>query len=583
MKDFKLKFIMVIFSLTTCFLSFSQEKIYYDSDLKICQEIDAEYYTLSSFFENKKSIGKAKYFYKNGELSWEGHISYFDKYDNSNNVQQGLIKSYYKNGNISAKYSMLDGKLNGTYKRYFESGVISHEGSYLKGNYTGTWNNYYESGKLYRQFKYSDGKLIDKFFTECDEFGACQKIFYDDFSNKENINKWFLGSNEYGNSSFSNPKGYLISSKTVNGANSFIKIPLNLKDNFTIETTVEFKSGVKNKGHGLVWGLKDWDNYFYFLISANGYYRIGLVKEGISLVSKEWTFSSVINKNYSRNSLKILRNKDKMYFAINGNVIHSEDFYSMKSYNTGFILYGKKEVLFENLIVKQDMSSMPVVSNNQENNKNSKSWKGNGSGLIISKDGYIVTNNHVVENMNDFEVEFKYRQEIKSFHARVIKTDPINDLAILKIDDNNFQDFTSIPYNFYNRSADVGTEVFALGYPMALTLMGKDIKFTDGRISSKTGYKGNITTYQTTTPIQPGNSGGPLFDHKANFLGINSSGLRKDIADNVSYTIKTNYVVNLIDVLPKSIPLPSSTWISSKPLTEQIKILSNYVVLVKVK
>ena len=50
--------------------------------------------------------------------------------------------------------------------------------------------------------------------------------------------------------------------------------------------------------------------------------------------------------------------------------------------------------------------------------------------------------------------------------------------------------------------------------------------------------------------------------------------------ESVSYTIKTNYLINLIDVLPKSIPLPSSTWISSKPLTEQIKILSNYVVLV---
>jgi len=113
--------------------------------------------------------------------------------------------------------------------------------------------------------------------------------------------------------------------------------------------------------------------------------------------------------------------------------------------------------------------------------------------------------------------------------------------------------------------------------------MGKDIKFTDGRVSSKTGFQGDITTYQTTTPIQPGNSGGPLFDHNANFLGINSSGIRKDIADNVSYTIKTNYVVNLIDVLPKSIPIPSNTTISSKPLTEQIKILSNYVVLVKVR
>ena len=153
----------------------------------------------------------------------------------------------------------------------------------------------------------------------------------------------------------------------------------------------------------------------------------------------------------------------------------------------------------------------------------------------------------------------------------------------MKIDDEDFESFKSIPYNFKSRSADVGTEVFALGYPMALTIMGKEIKFTDGRISSKTGFQGDITSYQTTTPIQPGNSGGPLFDHNANLLGINSSGFKKNIADNVSYTIKTNYLINLIDVLPKSIPIPSSTWIASKPLTEQIKILSNYVVLVKVR
>ena len=231
------------------------------------------------------------------------------------------------------------------------------------------------------------------------------------------------------------------------------------------------------------------------------------------------------------------------------------------------------------------MKLYPKISSKSSLNPNNSdsNWSGNGSGIIISKDGYIVTNNHVVENMNDFEVEFKYAQEIRSFHAKVVKTDPTNDLAILKIDDQNFNDFKSIPYNFYTRSADVGTEVFALGYPMALSVMGKDIKFTDGRISSKTGYMGDITTYQTTTPIQPGNSGGPLFDHNANLLGINSSGLRKDVADNVSYTIKTNYLVNLIDVLPKTIPLPSTTWIASKPLTEQIKILSNYVVLIKVR
>ena len=203
--------------------------------------------------------------------------------------------------------------------------------------------------------------------------------------------------------------------------------------------------------------------------------------------------------------------------------------------------------------------------------------------LIISKTGHIVTNYHVIEDASKIEVEFKYKGEIKSFNAEVIKSDKTNDLAILKIDDSKFNNLATIPYNFKTRSSDVGSEVFALGYPMALTIMGKEIKFTDGKISSKTGYQGDITTYQTTTPIQAGNSGGPLFDYKGNLIGINSSGLRKEIADNVSYTIKTSYLLNLIDVLPQKIDLPSSTLLLDKPLTEQIKILSDYVVLVKVK
>ena len=147
----------------------------------------------------------------------------------------------------------------------------------------------------------------------------------------------------------------------------------------------------------------------------------------------------------------------------------------------------------------------------------------------------------------------------------------------------NFDGLDNLPYNFKTRSSDVGTKVYAYGYPMALSLMGKEIKITDGIISSKSGFDGDITTYQITAPIQGGNSGGPLFDDKGNFLGINSSGLSKDIADNVGYTIKSSYVLNLIDVLPKSIDLPSSTKLQSLPLTEQIKEISKYVVLVKVK
>ena len=286
---------------------------------------------------------------------------------------------------------------------------------------------------------------------------------------------------------------------------------------------------------------------------------------------------------------------DNLIFSLNKRIIFNEKFIKLKSntFKIGTVSGRKKYNIEGNMNAHYICSGLNngritftqkiKIDNSIFSNKNSQEWKGNGSGFFISTNGFIATNYHVIEDVEKVEVELMVSGSLKKYNAVVINTDPNNDLAIIKIEDPNFQNLKSIPYNFKARSSDVGTEVFALGYPMALSIMGKEIKFTDGRISSKTGYKGDITTYQTTTPIQAGNSGGPLFDHKANLIGINSSGLSKEIADNVSYTIKTNYLLNLIDALPESVQIPSSTWISSKPLTEQIKILSNYVVLIKVK
>ena len=113
--------------------------------------------------------------------------------------------------------------------------------------------------------------------------------------------------------------------------------------------------------------------------------------------------------------------------------------------------------------------------------------------------------------------------------------------------------------------------------------MGKEIKVTDGIISSKTGFDGDITRYQISAAIQGGNSGGPLFDSNGNLIGINSAKIQAKEIDNVGYSIKTSYVLNLIDILPKNIELPSSSKVSKLALTEQVKEISKYVVLVKVK
>ena len=217
-----------------------------------------------------------------------------------------------------------------------------------------------------------------------------------------------------------------------------------------------------------------------------------------------------------------------------------------------------------------------------EHNSSNEIWKGGGTGFFIDRNGYFATNFHVIEGANSIEIEF-YRDGILQHHkAEVIKSDKKNDLSILKISDSDFEKFDEIPYYFSSRVADVGEEVFALGYPMT-NYLGKDIKFTDGKISSKTGYDGEISNYQTTTPIQPGNSGGPLFDYNGNLIGINAARFTHDNSQNISYSIKSSYLKNLIDVLPISLRLPRNKEIKDLKLTEKIKSLSDYVVLIKIR
>lgn len=219
----------------------------------------------------------------------------------------------------------------------------------------------------------------------------------------------------------------------------------------------------------------------------------------------------------------------------------------------------------------------------KNNVSNPDEWLGNGSGIVITKEGHIVTNYHVVKDAKVIEVDLLINQEFKSFNSQIVQVDQVNDLPVIKILDSNFTSLSELGYNFASRTSEVGTKVYAFGYPMALTIMGKELKVTDGIISSKSGFNGDVTSYQITAAIQGGNSGGPLFDEKGNLIGINSSGIRKDIADNVGYSIKSNYVYNLIDAIPTTIILPSDHRLENLPLTEQIKEISKYVVLIKVK
>jgi S1-C subfamily serine protease/Tfp pilus assembly protein PilF len=202
-----------------------------------------------------------------------------------------------------------------------------------------------------------------------------------------------------------------------------------------------------------------------------------------------------------------------------------------------------------------------------------------GTGFAISSNGYIVTNHHVINGAKKIEIRGVNQNYNQSYSAEVVISDERNDLAIIRINDPLFSSLGIIPYALRNNLADVGENVFVLGYPLTTT-MGTEVKLTNGIISSKTGFQGDISTYQISAPVQPGNSGGPLFDNSGNLIGIVNA--KHGMAENAGYAIKVSYLKNLIELINNPPNLPSVNTISSKTLPEKVKVLSNFVYVVLV-
>ena len=201
-----------------------------------------------------------------------------------------------------------------------------------------------------------------------------------------------------------------------------------------------------------------------------------------------------------------------------------------------------------------------------------------GSGIMIA-DGIIATNYHVIENAKKIEVVLNENGIQTTYETRELCVDKTNDLALLSIKDKQYHGSNNPPFKILQNVTDVGTSVFTMGFPLS-NILGQEMKVTDGIISSKSGYNGNIVTYQITAPIQPGNSGGALFDKKGNLVGITNAGVPG--AENVSYAIKSSYLLNLIDSAPINIDVQIGQDTTEQELSILVKKLSPFVAYIKV-
>ncbi len=196
-----------------------------------------------------------------------------------------------------------------------------------------------------------------------------------------------------------------------------------------------------------------------------------------------------------------------------------------------------------------------------------------GTAIAISADGYILTSYHVVKDVESVYIENKKFSRLK---LKKIYTDPVLDLVIMKVEDDSFKTFGPLPFTFRKTDLDLGEKVFTLGYPK------QDVVFGEGYISSVNGYEGDTASYQIAVPVNPGQSGGPLFDAQGNLIGIVSG--KHTEYEGSAFAVKANYLKKTIlsnDSLNTNIKLPKVNYLRNQGKIQMIKNLQDYVFEVK--
>ena len=190
---------------------------------------------------------------------------------------------------------------------------------------------------------------------------------------------------------------------------------------------------------------------------------------------------------------------------------------------------------------------MPATARAETAKNADKNVGKSGTGFVISASGHILTNNHVVDGCSDIRGNLNGQPATT---LRVVSNDAQNDLALLQGPTASFKDYAKIR----DRSVHSGDSVVAIGYPFH-GLLSSDFTVTTGIVSSLSGILNDTRFLQISAAVQPGNSGGPLFDTTGLVVGVVSQKLDPlkmvratgNIPENINFAIKTGMIRDFLD------------------------------------
>jgi len=201
-----------------------------------------------------------------------------------------------------------------------------------------------------------------------------------------------------------------------------------------------------------------------------------------------------------------------------------------------------------------------------------------GSGFLVA-DNHVVTNYHVIDGAKNIKLLGVEGDFTTEHQASVKAVDVQNDLALLQIESKLIK-LSKVPYRFKSSvNTRVGVNAYAMGYPLS-NVMGNEVKITDGIINSNSGFKGSLSLYQFSASVQPGNSGGPLFNSQGDVIGIVTAKLKSEETESISYAVKADNLMLFLNQAGIEF-LAEEDDSETIELTELVERNSSFVYLIK--
>jgi serine protease Do len=334
-------------------------------------------------------------------------------------------------------------------------------------------------------------------------------------------------------------------------------------------------------------GIWSWDD---------NQYEVAIIKNKTNTYS-QYDYIGIItetrNKGWVVGEIKLLLKKTVSEY------VYSVIYYMGDKSETGSTLTMPNENMIEMMLpTGENYAKEKVIliksypSNKKEIFKSNESINISGTGFFISND-VIATNYHVVAEAKEIKINLNQNY----YNARLLIKDATNDLALLQISFKDspierkmfLEQVKPLPIGRVNNIKE-GDKVFTIGFPLSQEL-GKSPRVSEGIINSTYGMEDDPRMFQVSIPVQPGNSGGPMFNQFGEVVGIITSTINNaylimkkgTFSQNVNFAVKINYLNNLLELLPEKIEPTKRQDMNQKTISEFVELYKKSVVLIEVK